>query len=433
MQAPELGLRVRQGSDPDPVCRLDLSPLSIGSSSANDLTVRDPLVSRRHCQVTLRDGHYWVHDLASTNGTYLDGQRVAEARLTLGSTLRIGGTELSLVALSKDRASDGESVRFGEMVGRSEPMRQLFAMLHSVADTPLTCLIFGPTGTGKELAAKALHDHSRRRERPFMVVDCGAVGAQFIEAKLFGYQRGAFTGAHEAMPGVFESAKGGTVFLDEIGELPLELQPKLLGVLERREAVRIGSHTPVKLDVRVIAATHRNLPEMVAEGSFRQDLLYRLGELSVRIPPLAERREDIEPLARAIIERESPASRLSDDALSYLLQEEWPGNVRELRNTLRRAAILAKGGRIDRAVLERIALTGSVLSALPSAAPALLPPVATDSELFALSFEEATEAFRSRYVHELRRKFWSDLQGAAAHAGLHPKSVSRLFRMYGVY
>ena len=312
-----------------------------------------------------------------------------------------------------------------------------------------------------------------------------------MEDKLFGHQKGAFTGATAAVPGVFEQACGGTVFLDEIGELQLELQAKLLGVLERREATRIGSHTPVKLDVRLVAATHCYLSEMVRRGTFREDLLYRLSEFTLRIPSLRERGEDIALIAEAMLAREGFASRkLADDAIAYLRELRWPGNVRELRNLLRRAAILTHGTIIDQQLLEDLAAStaemhvpreqldaaaalrsGSIRSASdrpttlrPATAPARpegsvrprasvhpheevldsrstqeLDPVTppelptSDCSHFDLPLEASTESHRKAYVHALRKRFGNDLQAAADHAGVHPKSVSRLFRQYGVY
>jgi len=483
-------LRVTSGEPGGTIYLIGASPLTIGASPSNLLCLSDRRVSRAHCEVFTRGELCIVRDLGSTNGTYLDGVMIVEAVVSPGAKLRIGNTELSIERHADVGASAaGPREQFGEMVGRSAASAQLFAALEQIAKSPMTCLLLGETGTGKELAARALHAHSARAVKPFLVVDCTAVGPQFIEDKLFGHERGAFTGATAPRPGVFEQAEGGSVFLDEIGEMPVELQSKLLGVLERREATRIGSHTPVRLDVRVIAATHRDLSMMVQYGVFRQDLLYRLSEFTVRLPALRERKEDIGLIAEAVLEREGfGARRLTEDAIAYLQSLNWFGNIRELRNLLRRAATLARGGAIDRDLIERLeegtgefqmlpeglvrfprqaslppghrtsevdsqwadmlraresgAVAGERLgphSRVPPgpgerapAPPAVPPPAAPETAALALPLEQATDAFRMAYAQELRRRYGSDLQRAAEHSGLHPKSVSRLFRMYGV-
>jgi DNA-binding NtrC family response regulator len=452
--APAVQLRVLRGAQAGGFCLLDAKPLVIGSALTSGLVINDRFVSRAHCEVSLREGQCFVRDLGSSNGTFVNGARVTEALVGLQAQIRIGNTELGVVVVPQEAEEAG---RFGEMVGRSSAARRMFAALRNIAKSSLGCLLLGDTGTGKELAAKALHDHSGRAGKPFLVVDCAAVGAQFIEDKLFGHDRGAFTGATSAVPGVFEQARGGTVFLDEIGELPLPLQAKLLGVLERREATRIGSHTPIKLDVRLISATHRNLASMTANNEFRQDLLYRISEFTQRIPSLRERREDIPLIAREILEREGHGRMLSPDALEYLQEQPWPGNVRELRNLIRRADALADNALIQRDMLEsleevtaQISIPDALLaparvSALPVATRSLHPgwsrapaaAVAADSgpppappRDFDLPLAEATESFRSAYVRELRKRYGDDLNAAGAHAGVHPKSVSRLYRLY---
>jgi two-component system response regulator AtoC len=289
----------------------------------------------------------------------------------------------------------------------------------------------GETGTGKELAARALHLNSGRAERPFLVVDCASVSSQFLEDKIFGHAQGAYTGAHKAVAGVFEEAYGGTVFLDEVGELPLELQPKLLRVIERREATRIGSHRAVKLDVRLIAATHRNLLAMVKEGSFREDLYYRLAEITVAMPPLRNRREDIELIVKAVLEEEGRVGQsLSADALAYLRSCDWPGNVRELRNLIRRASALTKTSVIDQKLLEQLNTPGVITQALEDD----IQRTNTHEIIGAnLPLNEANEVYRKAYAQYIRDRYGNDLNAASMHTGLHPKSISRLFRKYGVY
>ncbi|HKU41021.1 MAG TPA: sigma 54-interacting transcriptional regulator [Polyangiales bacterium] len=430
------------GGANDYYCALGTAPVRIGSGPDNDLCIDDRHASRNHCEIFERDGQRWVRDLGSTNGTYLDGSVVGEAALGLDSKLRIGATELAVRELPRD--ADLAKLSFGQMVGYSSAIRQFFNVLRSVASTQLSCLLLGETGTGKELAARALHEHSTRARKPFIVVDCAAVGPQFIEDKLFGHERGAFTGASSAVPGVFEEARGGTVLLDEIGELPLELQAKLLGVLERREATRLGSNTPIKLDIRLISATHRDPSKMARLGQFRPDLLYRIAEITLRIPALRDRKEDIGVIAQEMLRRDGHACTLSADGLEYLEQQDWPGNIRELRNVMRRAASLAKDAMIDRNLLLSLDDVTSELPRVPTLerlATSLVPPPASWLPIsenppppeFELPLEEATETFRKAYVRYLRRRFGDDLNRAAAHAGTHPKSVSRLFRLYRAY
>jgi DNA-binding NtrC family response regulator len=435
---------VTRGADSGRCCALGASPVRVGSGPDNDLCIDDRHASRNHCEIFTRDGQAWVRDLDSTNGTYIDGNRVLEAVLEHDTRLLVGATELSLRVRRNTLDSSFPSHTFGDMVGHSAAIQQFFSVLRSVASTSLSCLLLGETGTGKELAARALHEHSDRARKPFLVVDCASVGAQFIEDKLFGHERGAFTGASSAVPGVFEEARGGTVLLDEIGELPLPLQAKLLGVLERREATRIGSNTPIKLDIRLISATHRDPSKMAKLGQFRPDLMYRIAELTLRIPALRERKEDIGLLAEQILKRDGYSCSLSPDGVEYLQQQDWPGNIRELRNVLRRAASLAEDSLIDRDLLLNIDDVTSDIPfpdtwerVVPSSAPPVVswvpPEGSSPPPEFELPLAEATESFRKAYVRFLRRRYGEDLNRAAAHAGTHPKSVSRLFRLYRVY
>lgn len=324
---------------------LEGTRISIGGSPKNDLQLTDRTVSRVHCEISVKDDRYVLRDLESTNGTEVNGLRIVEAVLTPGARIRVGDTEILFEPKMKWERVDKDADRFGEMSGNSAQMRRVFAMLDKVAGTDLSCILVGETGTGKELAARALHAHSARAGAPFVVVDCGAVSKNLIESELFGHEKGSFTGADRQRIGAFEQADGGTIFLDEIGELPVDLQPKLLRALERREIKRLGAGKHIEVDVRVVAATHRKLPSMIKDGQFREDLYYRLAEVVVKLPPLRERSEDIEVIARAIVseqaERGSTVRGISDDAMADLTARPWQGNVRELRNVLRRAIAMA--------------------------------------------------------------------------------------------
>jgi transcriptional regulator with GAF, ATPase, and Fis domain len=230
-------------------------------------------------------------------------------------------------------------------------MRKILSMVKQVADAPTTVLITGETGVGKEVVAHLVHDRSSRRERPFVAVNCAAIPGELLEAELFGAERGAYTGAVKDRPGKLEVADGGTLFLDEIGDMPLSLQPKLLRVLQEGTVERLGSNTARVVDVRVVTATHRDLPSLVRDGRFREDLFYRINVFPVHIPPLRERPEDIEPLVGHILghfaQRLGVRARLAPKAMERLRSYAWPGNVRELRNVLERAVLLSTDGHIE--------------------------------------------------------------------------------------
>lgn len=246
------------------------------------------------------------------------------------------------------------------LVGGSPAIQEVRRLIARVAPTDSTVLIRGQSGTGKELVARAIHQSSPRADRPFVTINCGSIPETLLESELFGYLRGAFTGADRDKRGLFEVAADGTIFLDEIGELPLAMQPKILRALENREILRVGSTTTVRISARIIAATHRNLLKQVEQGAFRQDLFYRLNVFEIVIPPLCERPEDIRPLAAHLLTRlqgslNRPAATLDNEALAALERYSWPGNVRELANVLERALILAEGPRIAASDLTGIA------------------------------------------------------------------------------
>ena len=274
----------------------------IGSHESNDIVLRDPMVSRFHCRVVREHGVWRVIDSGSTNGTRLDGVRVRDAELSEESTLTVGDSCLRLragAAETKDLVPTLPA--FGSLVGTSLPMRRLFALLEKIADSDINVLIHGESGTGKELVATEIMQRSGRADRPFIVVDCGAISPSLVESELFGHLRGSFTGADRDRIGAFEAAEGGTVFLDEIGELPLEVQPKLLRALEAKEIRRVGENRPRRVNVRVIAATNRDLEREVNKGRFREDLYFRLAVITARVPPLRERRFSLVALVRSFL------------------------------------------------------------------------------------------------------------------------------------
>jgi DNA-binding NtrC family response regulator len=425
-----LKLTVVAGPDQGALCDVLAARASVGTAGTNDLPLTDDAVSRHHCEIVARGDCYIIRDLGSTNGTYLDGVRVFEAPLEPGARLCLGDSVLvfepthTWLPLGESQAE-----HFGELYGSSQVMRAVFALLEKVASVSLTCLVVGETGTGKEIAARAVHQFSNRANGPFVILDCGAVNENLIEAELFGHERGAFTGADRSRDGAFERANGGTIFLDEIGELPLELQPKLLRVLERREVTRIGAGDPTEVDVRVLAATHRDLASMVDLGTFREDLLYRLAEVVVRMPPLREHPEDVPLLADRILQQiDGPTRTLGPDAVSHLVDQPWPGNVRELRNIVRRAAALSNANVLQRESFARLD------NMRPSSRP---PGPLLDGGIVGLgsaelSLREARRTTERDYLARLVARYGKDLDGAAEHAGIHRKSLERLIRQYGL-
>jgi transcriptional regulator with PAS, ATPase and Fis domain len=418
-----LALDVLSGPDQGMRVTRDGLPLSIGSAAENDLRLTDRFVSRVHCRIFKGDdGSVILLDEGSRNGTFVRGVRIFEVVLDPRTEIQVGRTRIRFGFESEDDLAIGtKQDRFGELIGASHAMRTAFEALRRVAPTALTCLLLGETGTGKELAARAIHEQSPRGQGPFIVIDCGAVTETLIEDKLFGHERGAFTGALKDAAGAFEEARGGTIFLDEVGELPVALQPKLLRVLERREIVRLGSHKTIPIDVRVIAATHRDLPVLATEGRFRQDLYYRLAEASVRLPPLRNRMEDIDSLARHILDQASgPPVVLQPDALTLLKQHRWPGNVRELRNVLRRAA--AMGGSIDAALIE---------GAMAPTKTAFADPSETTGNFDSMPIAEARDAHRKAYLAQLIERYGDDHTAIAQQMGVNIKYARRLMRKYG--
>ncbi|MCC7385885.1 MAG: sigma 54-interacting transcriptional regulator [Deltaproteobacteria bacterium] len=323
-------------------------PFNIGSDDDNDLVIGDEFVSSFHCRITCPAGRWTLVDLASTNGTMVNGLRVGEAELPSPATIKVGQATLSFELEPSESEEAGpaeESSVFSGMIAKGPKMRRLFELVQRIADASAPVMITGESGSGKELIARALHDASTRASGPFLAINCGALASSIIEGELFGHVKGAFTGAQADKKGAFEAAEGGTIFLDEIGELPLELQPKLLRVLEQQTIRRVGGTSEIPVNARVVAATHRSLRDLVAAGTFREDLFHRLFVLNVELPPLRERPEDVLPLASHFLRTQDPARPMHLDASAEakLQQHRWPGNVRELRNVILRAILTSSG------------------------------------------------------------------------------------------
>lgn len=430
--APSLVLRrarfdVVTGKDRGKTILLEKPSLSIGTDPTNDAVLGDPSVSGRHVEVSLDDKGCLVRDLGSTNGTSIDGYLVREIYLKDGAEIVLGETTLRFV-VSKDEVEIPLSTKTNvcDLLGHSAPMRAAFAILERAAASDTTVLIQGESGTGKELAARALHTLSTRREGPYLIFDCGASSPTLIESQLFGHAKGAFTGALDARAGVFEEGAGGTVVLDEIGELPLDLQPKLLRAVEARTVQRIGEVAPRPVDVRLVASTHRNLEEEVRAGRFRQDLYFRLSVITVRLPALRERKEEIPRLVQHFMSKlgarshATPPKRVLDMMMSY----SWPGNVRELRNVVERMILLPD--------LEPSAYLPAQLPAGPSpeepSAPLIMDP--------ALPFHEAkrqwTERFERDYLSRLIQAHGGNISEVARVAGISRQSCYRLMEKHGL-
>ncbi|HEX2571776.1 MAG TPA: sigma 54-interacting transcriptional regulator [Polyangia bacterium] len=396
----------------------------IGTGESADLRLTDRTVSRFHCELAPLDGRLAIRDLGSRNGTLVDGISVLHAFLGPVALITIGRTQVRFELGSEHvKLALSPRTRFGTMVGASVAMRRAFALLERAAAGDATVLLEGETGTGKEAAAESIHRESARRERPFIVVDCGAIPSGLLESELFGHERGAFTGAVAGREGAFLAAQGGTIFLDEIGELGIELQPKLLRALERREVKKVGQNRYVPVDVRVVAATNRNLRSEVNARRFRSDLYYRLAVLEVRLPPLRERGEDLPALVEHILSSlgvaaDSPEAELvhSPEFLAELGRHAWPGNVRELRNYVERCLALREA--------QPIGDEGFGEGAGEPAVDVNLP--------LKVARERWVAHYERRYLEEILRQQEGNVSAAARAAGVDRIHFYRLLWKHGL-
>jgi DNA-binding NtrC family response regulator len=399
----------------------------IGKHESCDLALTDGGVSRQHLELALADDGLRVRDLDSKNGSYYQGAQFATIVIGLGASLKIGSSELLLVG--PDEAMpleiwDGD--RFGNLLGASVAMRRVFALLAKFAASPAPVLIRGETGTGKELVAAAIHAHSPRATKRFVVGDLASVTGSLIESELFGHVRGAFTGADHDRAGLFAEAKDGTVFLDEIGELELADQPRLLRALDQKQYRPVGSSTYRPIEARLVAATNRDLRAEVAAGQFREDLYHRLAVLCVDIPPLRERRDDIPALAKHFVAATAtqlgvPEPEVSPQLLAEIAEHDWPGNVRQLRNVLERAVTLTPPGQ---------PLDGATLGLYPGAKRASAH--ADVSLPFHDAKSQLIDAWERDYVQRLLEKCNGNLSLAARNAGMSRMSLYRLLEKHRV-
>jgi DNA-binding NtrC family response regulator len=345
------GFRIQSGELKDSTGRklhIGLTPVTIGRSPNCSLQLDGPDISAVHCEVSATQRGLLVRDLGSTNGTQINSVWVTEGTVTRPSLLTLGSTELTLTLKNQDWI-DSPSDHFGGLYGQSEAMQMVFKMLSEVSASELSVLLSGETGSGKEVAAKAIHDASSRKQAPFVVLDCTSVPSALAESILFGHEKGAFTGAVERRPGVFHEADGGTLFLDELGELPAEIQPKLLRALAERKVKRVGATQYESVDVRLIAATLRDMTQRVNQGAFRSDVYFRLAQVRVRLPALRTRLEDIPLLVLRFCEQLGRSER-ADEVLGFIrancAASTWPGNVRELFNVVQLVAQVPGGSAV---------------------------------------------------------------------------------------
>jgi DNA-binding NtrC family response regulator len=424
----------------------DKATITIGAMEDNDLVISDDTVSRYHCRIVQEETAYLLVDLGSTNGTFINRVRIKEGYLKPGCTIGLGNTEVKFHAADeKVEIVPSRKERLGDMVGRHVKMRELYAVLEKIAPTSTTVVIEGETGTGKEVVAQTIHKLSPRATGPLMVFDCGAVPDNLIESELFGHEKGSFTGAIMTRQGLFEMAHGGTLFLDELGELPLDLQPKLLRALEQREIRRVGSNKPIRVDVRILAATNRNLEDEVRAGRFRQDLFYRLSVVRVFLPPLRERAEDIPHLIKQFLADASynkkpdggqKVSGVSRAAMDMLQAYKWPGNVRELVNTVERAVSFAEGELIEPRDLPETVRGEEppprAAGAQSGSGPMALMSAADSDSTFKDAKERWVSTFERDYILTLLKKNKGNISHAAREADIDRKYFRKLMRKYQI-
>ncbi len=405
------------GPDDGLVKEFAASIVRIGRKGA-DLVLNDRAVSGLHAEVSMSEHGYRLRDLESSNGTFTAGMRVRDIDLTPRATITVGQTQVRFVPLEDTVAYPlWSDTKYVSMVGKSWAMRNVFELIDKIAPSEATVLIHGETGTGKELVAEAVHQRSPRSEGPFVVLDCSAIPHHLMEGQLFGHVRGAFTGAINNRAGVFERAHGGTLFLDEIGELPPDAQSKLLRAVESRTVRPLGSSDVVKCDVRMVAATNRDLAVETNRGSFRSDLYYRLAVARVEVPPLRDRLEDLELLIEHFAEMitGAPHAPMPENFLERAKNHSWPGNVRELRNVVEQAltapSLIDMGGDGTR---------GKSLWSIDTSIP------------FKVAKQHFVDEFDRRFMTTLLKEHDWNISAAARATGVDRMSVYKLLDRLGI-
>ncbi len=394
----------------------------VGSADGNDLVIADGTVSRFHLELRRDAGRILATDLGSTNGTRIGNAsfRSASVWVEPNATLCIGEAEVRVTddaLLSPEPAPD----RFGGLVGTSPALKRLCTRAHKVAQSDVAVLLLGESGTGKEVIARAIHDESPRAAEAFVIVDCAALSPTLFSSELFGHERGAFTGAERQHIGAFERAHGGTVFLDEVGELTPELQAALLGVLERGKLRRLGGQKDIAVDVRVVCATHRDLREAVNSAEFRLDLFYRIAVVLLEVPPLRERAGDVPALVDHFVKEAgggAVSSLFPREAMERLKAHRWPGNVRELRNVVLGALALGETKEVLEGTATAVGLTDLA------------------EQLSDLSFRDAkqrmVDAFERQYILRLLDRAGGNVRQAARDARMDRSYLMELIRRHGL-
>ncbi|MCA2981333.1 MAG: sigma 54-dependent Fis family transcriptional regulator [Myxococcaceae bacterium] len=428
-------LRVR-GASRESVHKLTVDTFTVGKDSSNDLVINERYVSSRHLKVVRSDNRFHLYDQQSTNGTWLGPVRVYEAELPLFSTVKLGDTELVFEPTSTAALAAGAKggTSYEGLVGTDGSMRALAELIERVAPSTAAVAIFGESGTGKELVARAVHNRSTRAEKAFIPVNCAAISKELIESELFGHEKGAFTGAEKTHRGAFEEADGGTLFLDEIGELPLELQAKLLRALESGEIKRVGAARPTTVDVRIVAATNRDLLEESRKGRFREDLYYRLCVVPLNLPPLRSRKADVPMLAAHFMRLFSPRGQpvaLSQDAVAKLASHSWPGNVRELRNVLHRALLLRRGHLVEAGDIVFPASSSQSLP-LPDGKPPLAPPVSGQLYVPGRTLEEHLQALEKEIVLQALKHHGNSKEKVGRELGVGRSTIFKRLKDWGL-
>ena len=417
---------VIEGPDMGRAANIGAEEMIVGTDNRCQLVLHDDRVSRRHLTLQATDGGFAVRDLDSRNRTLYAGSVIGKATLPVGATLKLGRSYLRIQSRpAAVEVPPSQSRRLGELVAESLAMREVFAVLELAARSDITVMLEGETGTGKELAARAVHETGDRRRGPFVAVDCGALPDSLLESELFGHVRGAFTGAERDRKGAFARAHRGTIFLDELDSVPLAVQARLLRVVEERQVRPVGADAEQAVDVRILAASRARLAARVAEGSFRPDLFYRLSVLHVTLPPLRDRREDIAVIVAELLRRRGHEGwRAEGDNLHRLHAHHWPGNVRELRNVVDRAVAITPMA---------TDFTSLRIQVAPGEGDA--PPSLADTRTD-LPFSEAKQlvlaAFESRYLADVLARCDGNISATARESGLDRKHLKNLLRRHGL-
>ena len=419
-----VGVEVIDGDDAGVTTLADHAILTIGTAEGNNLVLTDPTVSRYHAELRRAGDIVTIIDHGSTNGTFVGAASVQQVQVPCGTSFRVGQTTLKIVDAGTAEIGLRESGSLGGMEGRGETMQHLFAQIERAARSDVAVLLVGESGTGKELVARALHDNSDRADGPFVVVDCASLTPTLVASELFGHERGAFTGAERQHIGAFEAARGGTVFLDEVGELPASLQPNLLGVLERRQFRRLGGRALVETDIRIVAASNRDLRAEVNAQKFRLDLYFRLAVVRLQIPPLRERLEDLPVLIAHFLTElgvdPETSPLLSPERLEALESHHWAGNIRELRNHVEAAVALGEIPALETTLGE---------PTVPGPHVALAP-------LFGVPWKDARAAliqeFERHYLGDALKRADGNVAQAARKAGIDRSYMFELLKRHGL-